>query len=116
MAQMGDTFALSINNIHTMKKNTTQSGEYFSLDKLLVMMRQELKDAREEHDRLGNLLMRHYWDEDSDILEDYVYNLEDYVDELDDLTYNLDSLIELRNRLSEDMVRLNAKFKKLGLL
>ena len=99
-----------------MKMNSTQVGEYFNLDKLLVMMRQELKDAREEHDRLSDLLTRHYWDEDSDILEDYVYNLEDYVDELDDLTYNLDSLIDARNRLSEDMIRLKAKFKELGLL
>ena len=116
MAQMGDTFALSINNIHTMKKNTTQSGEYFSLDELQVVMRRELEDAREEHDRLSGLLMRHYEDEDSDILEDYVDDLQDYVDEMEELTDNIDRLIDVRGRLSEDMVRLNAKFKKLGLL
>ena len=62
-----------------MGKNRAQAGEYFSLEDLLSLMRQELDDAREEHDRLSDLLMRHYEDEDSDILEDYVDDLQDYV-------------------------------------
>ena len=99
-----------------MEKNRAQAGEYFSLEDLLSLMRQELDDAREEHDRLSDLLMRHYEDEDSDILEDYVDDLQDYVDEMEELTDIIDRLIDVRGRLSEDMVRLNAKFKKLGLL
>jgi hypothetical protein len=99
-----------------MKKNRAQACEYFSLEDLLSLMRQELDDAREEHDRLSDLLMRHYEDEDSDILEDYVDDLQDYVDEMEELTDIIDRLIDVRGRLSEDMVRLNAKFKKLGLL
>ena len=97
-----------------MEKNRAQAGEYFSLEDLLLVMRQELDDAREEHNRLSDLLVR--YDEDSYILEDYVDDLQEYIDEMEDLTDNIDRVIDVRNRLSDDMEQLNDKFKQLGLL
>ena len=79
-----------------MEKNRAQAGEYFSLEDLLSVMRQELDDAREEHNRLSDLLVRY--------------------DEDEDLTDNIDRVIDVRNRLSDDMEQLNDKFKQLGLL
>lgn len=99
-----------------MKKNSTQPGEYFSLDEMLSVMRQELEDAREEHDRLSDLLMRHYDDDDSYILEDYVDDLQEYIDEMEDLADNIDRLMDVRDRLVDGMSQLNAKFKQIGLL
>lgn len=98
-----------------MNKNSTQPGVYFSLDEIVSVVRQELEDAREEHDRLSNLLMRHY-DDDSYILEDYVDDLQEYIDEMEELTDNIDRVIDIKGRLSDDMVQLKAKFKQLGLL
>lgn len=96
-----------------MNWNSTQSREYLSFNRLLVLMRLELDDARDEHDILSDLLMQHYEDEDSDILEDYVDDLQDYVDEMEELTDNIARLIDIRRRLSEDIVRVNAKIKEL---
>ena len=79
-------------------------------------MRQELDDAREEHNRLSDLLVRYDEDEDSYILEYYVDALQEYIDEMEDLTDNIDRVIDVRNRLSDDMEQLNDKFKQLGLL
>ena len=105
-----------------MEKNRAQAGEYFRLEDLLSVMRQELDDAREEHNRLSDLLVRYDEDEDEDededsyILEDYVDDLQEYIDEMEDLTDNIDRVIDVRNRLSDDMEQLNDKFKQLGLL
>ena len=79
-----------------MEKNRAQAGEYFSLEDLLSVMRQELDDAREEHNRLSDLLVRY--------------------DEDEDLTDNIDRVIDVRNRLSDDMEQLNDKFNQFGLL
>ena len=99
-----------------MKNNSTLPGEYFSLEELASIMRQELEDAREEHDRLSNLLLRYDDDDDSYILEDYVDDLQEFIDEMEDLTDNIDRVIDVKGRLSDDMVQLNVKFKQLGLL
>lgn len=99
-----------------MMKPTTQPGEYFSLDEIVSVMRQELEDAREEHGRLSDLLMQYYDDDDSYILEDYADDLQEYIDEMEELTDNIDRVIDIKGRLSDDMVQLNAKFKQLGLL
>ena len=99
-----------------MEKNRSQAGEYFSLEDLLSVLRQELDDAREEHNRLSDLLVRYDEDDDSYILEDYVDDLQEYIDEMEDLTDNIDRVIDVRNRLSDDMEQLNDKFKQLGLL
>ena len=105
-----------IKTINTMKKNSIQPGEYFSLNEMLSVMRQELDDAREEHDRLSSLLMRHYDDDDSYILEDYVDDLQEYIDEMEDLTDNIDRVIDIKHRLSDDLVQINAALKRLGIL
>lgn len=99
-----------------MKKNSTPPGEYFSLDEILSVMRQELDDAREEHDRLSNLLIRHYDSDDTYILEDYVDNLQEYIDEMEALTDNVDMVIDVKRRLSDGLFQINATLKRLGLL
>ena len=60
--------------------------------------------------------MRYDDDDDSYILEDYVDDLQEFIDEKEDLTDNIDRVIDVKGRLSDDMVQLNAKFKQLGLL
>lgn len=115
LVQGQDIFASSI-KIKNMKKNSTQPEKYFSLDEIVSLIRQESEDAREEHDRLSDLLMWHYDDDEICVLEDYVDDLQEFIDEMEDLADNIDRLIDINGRLSDDRVQLNAKFKQLGLL
>lgn len=94
-----------------MKKDRPQIGEYFSLEDLLLVMRQELDDAREEHNRLSELLVRYDEDDDDDSykLENYVDDLQEYIDDMEDLTDNIDRLIDVRSRMSDDMEQLNVQ-------
>lgn len=66
-----------------MKENEKYSDDYISLDELLSVMKQELSDAREEYDRISNLPMPYFADDDSYILDDYLDDLQEYVDEME---------------------------------
>ena len=99
-----------------MVKNKAQAGECFRLEDLLSVIRQELDDAREEYNRLSDLLVRYDEDDESYIHGDYVEDLQEYIYEIEDLTDNIDRLIDVRNRLSDNMEQLNDKFKQFGLL
>ncbi len=100
-----------------MNRNKAPKGnEYFSFEEIASAIRQESEDARDEHERLSNVLMRNYEDEDAYMLEDYVDDLQEYIDEMENLIDSFENLADIKERLAEDMKELRSKFKQFGLL
>lgn len=97
------------------RSKTPKGNEYFSFVDIASAFRQELKDAREEHERLSDVLMRNYEDDDAYILEDYVDDLQEYIDEMENLTDSFENLTDIKEGLAKDMEELRSKFRKLGL-
>jgi predicted nucleic acid-binding Zn-ribbon protein len=98
------------------KSQETKGNEFFSYEDIASAIRQELEDARGEHEILSTILMKVYDDDDAYILEDYVDNLQEYIDELENQADAFDNLRDIRDRLSDDIEKLKSKFKQLRLL
>lgn len=95
---------------------TLKENDYFSFEDIVLSIKQELEDARDEHERLSTILMRNHDDEDVYILEDYTDDLQEYIDEMENLTNSFENLTDIKGRLAEDMEEVKSKFKQLGLL
>ena len=80
-----------------------------SYEDAINMMKAELEEARDEYERLSDLLTEADLDDEVYLLEDFVDNLEDYIDALDDAIDVYERMNDARKRLAQDWKKIQRK-------
>ena len=84
-----------------MRRNLLRGGQSFNLRNAAAKLHHKLESAREEYDKMEDILISHLEDDDSSDLENYLYDLEEYIYEIEEFADNIDRLDEARANLEE---------------
>ena len=93
----------------TSKLKSASDSWKLSYEDAINMMKAELEKARDEYDRLSDLLIEADLDDEAYLLEDFVDNLEDYIDALDDAIDVYERMNDARKRLAKDWKKIQRK-------
>lgn len=93
----------------TSKLKSASDSWKLSYEDAINMMKAELEEARDEYERLSDLLTEADLDDEVYLLEDFVDNLEDYIDALDDAIDVYERMNDARKRLAQDWKKIQRK-------
>ena len=93
----------------TNKLKSASDSWKLSYEDAINMMKAELEEARDEYDRLSDLLIEADLDDEAYLLEDFVDNLEEYIDALDDAIDVYERMNDARKRLAQDWKKIQRK-------
>ena len=93
----------------TDKLKSASDSWKLSYQDAINLMKEEAEEARDEYNRLSDLLMEAELDDEVELLEDFVYNLEEYIDALDDAIDVYERMNDARNNLAQDWKKIQRK-------
>ena len=93
----------------TSKLKSASDSWKLNYEDAINMMKAELEEARDEYERLSDLLTEADLDDEVYLLEDFVDNLEDYIDALDDAIDVYERMNDARKRLAQDWKKIQRK-------
>lgn len=93
----------------TNKLKSAKDSWKLSYEDAINLMKEEAEEARDEYNRLSDLLLEAELDEDGYLLEVFVDNLEEYIDALDDAIYVYKRMNDVRKNLAANWKKIQRK-------
>ena len=93
----------------TNKLKSAKDTWKLSYEDAINLMKEEAEEARDEYNRLSDLLLEAELDEESYLLEDFVDNLEEYIDAIDDAIDVYERMNAARKNLAADWKKIQRK-------
>ena len=93
----------------TNKLKSAKDSWKLSYEDAINLMKEEAEEARDEYNRLSDLLLEAELDEEGYLLEDFVDNLEEYIDALGDAIDVYERMNDARKNLATDWKKIQRK-------
>lgn len=93
----------------TNKLKSAKDSWKLSYEDAINLMKEEAEEARDEYNRLSDLLLEAELDEEGYLLEGFVDNLEEYIDALDDAIDVYERMNDARKNLAADWKKIQRK-------
>ena len=93
----------------TNKLKSAKDSWKLSYEDAINLIKEEVEEARDEYNRLSDLLLEAELDEEGYLLEDFVDNLEEYIDALGDAIDVYERMNDARKNLATDWKKIQRK-------